>query len=159
MPDAQVHRSHKPLLLHVGAIACLAAAAVYFVALDKPRSSSPPPSVPSSSPQTPGSGAVGTLTNANFQQTAKSGLVLVDFWATWCGPCKLQSPIIDKVAQAYSGKVRVAKVDVDAESDLADKYSIKSIPTLLVFKDGKLAARFEGLTEEAQLSAALENLL
>ena len=79
--------------------------------------------------------------------------VLVDFWATWCGPCRRQAPVVEELAEAG---YEVGKVDVDKEPSLAQQYKIMSIPTLLVFKEGKETARFVGLTSKTELEAALQ---
>ena len=81
--------------------------------------------------------------------------VLVDFFADWCGPCKMQSPILDQFAQAHDGEVSVCKVDVDAEPQLAARYGIMSIPTLLYFQDGKLVNKTVGLQTLPQINAAM----
>ncbi|MBE7013065.1 MAG: thioredoxin [Ruminococcaceae bacterium] len=80
------------------------------------------------------------LTKENFEQEVlKSDIpVLVDFWATWCGPCQMLSPIIEEIAEEYEGKIKVCKVNVDDEGELAIQFGIASIPTLMVFKDGNL---------------------
>lgn len=80
-----------------------------------------------------------TLTKENFEKEVlnEKGTVLVDFFATWCGPCKMLSPVIHQVAEEYAGTVKVGKVDVDAQMELATQYGIVSIPTLVLFKDGK----------------------
>ena len=80
--------------------------------------------------------------------------VLVDFWATWCGPCRRQAPVVEELAEAG---YEVGKVDVDKEPSLAQQYKIMSIPTLLVFKEGKETARFVGLTSKTELEAALQS--
>ena len=79
--------------------------------------------------------------------------VLVDFWATWCGPCRRQAPVVEELAGTG---YEVGKVDVDKEPSLAQQYKIMSIPTLLVFKEGKETARFVGLTSKTELEAALQ---
>jgi len=92
------------------------------------------------------------LTSENFQsEVIESDLpVLVDFWAPWCGPCKMMSPIIDEVAKALDGKVKVAKVNVDENQDLAQQHSVMSIPTFIVFKGGQVVDQFSGaMTKEA----------
>ena len=85
------------------------------------------------------------LTKDNFDETIKTGTTLVDFWAVWCGPCKMQSPIVDAFAEAHED-VKVCKVNVDDEPALAARYGIMSIPTLMVFKNGELAAKQVGLS-------------
>lgn len=82
--------------------------------------------------------------------------VLVDFWAEWCGPCKMISPIIDELASDFEGKAKVGKVDIDSQADLAAKFGVSSIPTLLVLKDGEEAQRFVGVTTKDVLAKALE---
>lgn len=87
-----------------------------------------------------------TLTSSNFEtEVMKSNIpVLVDFWATWCGPCRMLSPVISQLAQSYSGKVKVGKVNVDEESELAAKYGIVSIPTVFMFVNGKPVDKLMG---------------
>ena len=91
------------------------------------------------------------LTKDNFDSITSSGLVLVDFWATWCGPCRMQAPILDELDKELGGAVKIGKVDVDSEMELAKRYRVMSIPTLLVFKDGALVSRAVGLQEIEQL--------
>ena len=81
--------------------------------------------------------------------------VLVDFWAEWCGPCKMLSPIVDELAQELSGKLKVTKVNVDEAQELAAKYGIMSIPTLLIFKKGKVVNQIVGAMPKAQLLAKI----
>lgn len=95
------------------------------------------------------------ITSDNFQEEVINSQipVLVDFWAEWCGPCKMLSPIIDEIAKDYEGKLKVGKVNVDEQQELAAKFSIMSIPTLKVFKDGKEVNTSVGyMPKEALLS-------
>jgi thioredoxin 1 len=85
--------------------------------------------------------------------------VLVDYWATWCGPCKMIAPILEEVAGEYAGRLTVAKVDVDANPDTAAKYGIRGIPTLMLFKDGQAAATKVGALSKSQLTAFLNGAL
>ncbi len=76
------------------------------------------------------------LTKADFDDKVRVGICLVDFWAEWCGPCKMAAPVIDQLSDEYAGKVLIGKVDVDAEGELAQKFGVMSIPTVILFKDG-----------------------
>ncbi len=96
------------------------------------------------------------LNGSNYEDTVKSGVVLIDFWAPWCGPCKMQTPILEKVVAAVGGKAVVAKVNVDENPDLAAKYGIRSIPTLILLKDGESKQQMIGLQQEAALVSAIE---
>ena len=98
--------------------------------------------------------AVTHLTSDTFDATISNGSVVVDFWASWCGPCKMQAPILDQFAEAHQ-EVSVCKVDVDAEPALAARYGIMSIPTLLYFKDGKLVNKTVGVQTLPQIAAAM----
>jgi thioredoxin 1 len=81
--------------------------------------------------------------------------VLVDFWAPWCGPCRQIAPLIDELAQQYAGSVKIGKVNVDENPELSTQYGINAIPTLLLFKDGKIVERFQGVPPRTRLEAAL----
>ena len=85
--------------------------------------------------------------------------VLVDYWAEWCGPCKMIAPILDEVSKDYDGKLRIAKMNVDENRDVPAKYGIRGIPTLMLFKDGQLAATKVGALSKAQLTAFLDSHL
>lgn len=99
------------------------------------------------------------LDGSTFQTTISEGVALVDFWAPWCGPCRMQGPIVDKVAEALAGKAKVAKVNVDDQQDLAIQFGIQSIPALLIFKNGEVAKEFVGVTRANELQSAIEALL
>ena len=85
--------------------------------------------------------------------------VLVDYWAEWCGPCKMIAPILDEVSKDYDGKLRVAKMNVDENRDVPAKYNIRGIPTLMLFKDGELAATKVGALSKSQLTAFIDQHL
>ncbi len=101
------------------------------------------------------------LTQNNFDdEVINSPLpVLVDFWAEWCGPCKMISPVIDEIANELSGKLKVAKVNVDDAQDLAVRYGIMSIPALLIFKKGKVVQQLVGVMPKEQLLSKISPLL
>jgi thioredoxin 1 len=102
-----------------------------------------------------------TFTDDSFQaEVIESSVpVLVDFWATWCGPCRMVAPIVDELAQEYEGRVKVGKVDVDSEQKIAADFGIRSIPTLLIFKDGKQAEQIVGAVSKNHLVEKLESVL
>jgi thioredoxin 1 len=85
--------------------------------------------------------------------------VLVDYWAEWCGPCKMIAPVLDEVAGTYQGKLQVAKLNVDENRDIPAKFGIRGIPTLMLFKDGQLAATKVGAMSKAQLTAFIDQQL
>jgi thioredoxin 1 len=97
------------------------------------------------------------LTQNDFQETIQNGVTLVDFWAPWCGPCKMQIPILDAVSAKAAQGVQVAKVNVDDNPEVAGQFGVQSIPTLIVFKDGQEVKRFTGITQEADLLEAVNN--
>ena len=99
------------------------------------------------------------LSEGNFKEVTDNGVVLVDFWATWCAPCRIQGPIVDEVAAEVGDKARVAKLDVDQNNRLAALYEVRNIPTLIIFKDGEPARRFIGVTQKETLVEAINELL
>ena len=96
------------------------------------------------------------LTTDEFDTTVGNGVTLVDFWAEWCGPCRMMGPILDRLASEYTGKAQIRKVNVDNEPDLAMRFDVSSIPTILVFKDGELKKRFVGVTAKGELATAID---
>jgi thioredoxin 1 len=82
--------------------------------------------------------------------------VLVDYWAEWCGPCKAIAPVLEEIAKEYSGKLKIAKVDVDANTEIPKKYNIRGIPTLMLFKNGNMEAMKVGAMSKSQLTAFLD---
>jgi thioredoxin 1 len=102
-----------------------------------------------------------TLTEQTFQkEVLESKLpVLVDFWAPWCGPCSIISPVIEELANAYEGKLKVGKVNVDEESNIASQYQIMSIPTLMIFKDGQKVDQIIGALPKATLEETIKKYI
>ena len=98
------------------------------------------------------------ITDANFiNEVEKSSIpVLIDFWAVWCGPCKMIAPIVEELAGQYDGKVKIGKLDVDNNPGVATKYGIRSIPTLLLFKDGKLVDQIVGAVPKGHIEEKLK---
>ncbi|MGZ0041324.1 thioredoxin [Paenibacillus ottowii] len=99
------------------------------------------------------------LTKETFHNHIQSGVTLVDFWAPWCGPCKIQLPIVEELADELKGQATLAKVNVDEEAELASQFGIRSIPTLLLFKDGKLADTLVGISRKHTLKEKIVNLV
>ena len=106
-------------------------------------------------------GSISTLTDATFDETigAANEAVIVDFWAEWCGPCKMIAPILDEIATEHAGKLAVAKLNVDDSPEIARRFDVMSIPTLIVFKDGAPQKRLVGAKGKGQLLAELEEFL
>lgn len=101
-----------------------------------------------------------TITNENFETLKNGNLPLVvDFWATWCGPCRMIAPIVEELAKEYEGRVNVAKCDVEACEDIAASLGIRNIPTLLFFKNGQVIDKLVGAQTKAKLQEKIEGLL
>ena len=99
------------------------------------------------------SGSIVHVSDSSFEQDVlqAEGPVLVDFWAEWCGPCKMIAPILDEISAEYAGKIKVCKVDVDSNPETAAKFNVRGIPTLLVFKNGAVEATKVGALSKSQL--------
>ena len=98
------------------------------------------------------------VTDADFEQQVEQhdGLAVVDFWATWCGPCRMIAPILDQLSAEYAGKVKVTKLDVDANIKTASRFNVRSIPTLLFFKGGKVVDQIIGAVPKTQIESKLQ---
>ena len=98
------------------------------------------------------------LNGKNFGAFTSKGNALVDFWAAWCGPCKMLSPLVEEVAKEMKGKVNFGKVDVEANQDLAEQFGVVSIPTVIFFKDGEQVERFSGFVEKDKLVKKIKSV-
>ena len=107
------------------------------------------------------SDAVTSVTNDTFDDVVikSQGLVMVDFWATWCGPCKIVAPVVEELAKEYEGKVTFVKVNTDENADIASRYNIRGIPTLMFFKEGDVKDQVVGAVPKAQLKSKIDSLL
>ena len=107
------------------------------------------------------SDAILEITDTNFdQEVLKSGQpVMIDFWAVWCGPCRALAPVVDEVAKSYLGKVKVGKMDVDKNTATPQRYGVRGIPTLLIFKDGQVREQIVGYVPKETIEKALEKTL
>jgi len=99
------------------------------------------------------------LTADNFEATIKDGVTMVDFWAPWCGPCRMIAPIIEELAEDFEGKATIAKVNTDEQQDISVKYGIRSIPAILFFKDGEVVEQMVGASSKSSYADKLESLL
>ena len=99
------------------------------------------------------------LTDENFEQEIKSGAVLVDFYADWCGPCKMMTPVLEEFAENKAGSVSVAKLDIDANPSVTQKYQVTAVPTLILFKDGEPIKTIVGLKDYPQLDSLVTSSL
>ncbi|RXJ53703.1 thioredoxin [Candidatus Marinarcus aquaticus] len=99
------------------------------------------------------------LTPANFESVTSNGISLVDFWAPWCGPCRMIAPVIEELAQEFEGKANICKVNTDEEQDLAVKHGIRSIPTIIFMKDGEVVDTMIGASSKQALADKINSLL
>ncbi|MFL2990718.1 MAG: thioredoxin [Cytophagales bacterium] len=99
------------------------------------------------------------ITDSNFSEIVNEGVVLVDFWAEWCGPCRMIAPMIEELASEYEGKATIGKLDVDNNQESSVKFGVRSIPTLLIFKDGELIDRHVGAVGKETLSNSIDSNL
>lgn len=104
---------------------------------------------------------VAVFTSASWDDDVlkSSGVVVVDFWAVWCGPCRMVAPTIEELAKEYAGKIKVGKLNTDENSDIASKYKIMGIPTIMFFKDGKKVDQIVGAVPKQQIKAKIDSLL
>ncbi len=99
------------------------------------------------------------LTAATFEDKIKDGVTMVDFWAPWCGPCRMIAPVVEELAEEYEGKANICKVNTDEEQDIAVKYGIRSIPTVMFFKDGEVVDQMIGAASKGAFTSIIDKHL
>ncbi len=99
------------------------------------------------------------LTNENFEATTNEGVALVDFWAPWCGPCRMISPVIEELAEEFDGKAKICKVNTDEQQDLSMKFGVRSIPTIIFMKDGEVVDTMVGAASKQAFADKINSLL
>jgi thioredoxin 1 len=99
------------------------------------------------------------VNSTEFKGAIAKGVTLVDFYADWCGPCKMIAPVLEQLSTEFEGKAHIIKLDVDASPDIAQSFGVMSIPTLIVFKDGKAVGKAVGFQQKAQLTALINRAL
>ena len=116
---------------------------------------------PATSVEAPKNNNIVHISDSSFDQDVlqSESPVLVDFWAEWCGPCKMVAPLLEELADEYDGKLKVCKMDVDANPDTAPKYGIRGIPTLIIFNNGDVAGTKVGALSKSQLSAFIDSVI
>ncbi|PAF52629.1 thioredoxin [Helicobacter sp. 13S00477-4] len=99
------------------------------------------------------------LNKENFDSIAKKGIAVVDFWAPWCGPCRMLAPVIDELAEEYEGKVAICKVNTDEQVDISAQYGIRSIPTIIFMKNGEIVDQVIGATSKQALKEKIDSII
>ena len=99
------------------------------------------------------------LTNENFEATVAEGVTMVDFWAPWCGPCRMIAPVVEELAEEFDGKAKITKVNTDEQQDIAVKYGIRSIPTIMFFKNGEMVEQMVGAASKQAFADKINSLL
>ena len=142
----------QPLLI---AIAVVAVAVLTFTYFNRSSTTGNNSTTSIASIESDSEGAVRILSTSNFDQVISEGVVLVDFWATWCPPCRIQGPIVEELAREIGQEAIISKLDVDDHGQVAARFQVRSIPTLIIFKDGEPVQRFVGVQQKETLAAAI----